>query len=322
MSFCGECMRDTEARIEARTETYSVKGEDITVQARVAVCEGCGTDMLDVALDDQTLNDAYAVYRSRHGLLQPQEIRAIRSMYGLGQKAFSRLLGWGEVTLARYETGSIQSTAHDQMLRMAQQPDNVRLLLKRNGDRLTAEQRCVVEERLAALSNEHESFLVREDSAAYGAGVDVKKLGEMMIYFASFPLAWRTKLNKLLFYADFVHYKRHGRAISNGRYVHMQFGPVPADFYTLQASLVDQAVLTEECQEASECTGTVFMALRPADLGLFDASELQALSDVAAMFGTWSASEITEFSHREPAWSETSDRETIPYEYAHKLQID
>lgn len=315
-------MRDTKARIETRTETYSVKGEDITVQARVAVCEGCGTDMLDVALDDQTLNDAYAIYRSRHGLLQPQEIRGIRSMYGLGQKAFSRLLGWGEVTLARYETGSIQSASHDQMLRLAQQPENVQLLLERNGDRLTQEQRRTVEKRLGALSSDHESFLVREDSAAYEAGVDVKKLGEMMIYFASLPQAWRTKLNKLLFYADFVHYKRHGRAISNSRYVHMQFGPVPADFYTLQASLVDQAGLTEECQEAGECTGTVFRALRPADVGLFDESELQALNDVAKMFADWTASEVTEFSHRELAWSETSDRETIPYEYAAKLQID
>ncbi|MBS3955990.1 MAG: DUF4065 domain-containing protein [Clostridiales bacterium] len=315
-------MRETESRIEKRTETYPVKGEEITVEAQVAVCEVCGTDMLDVALDDQTLTDAYAIYRSRHGLLQPQEIRAIRSMYGLGQKAFSRLLGWGEVTLARYETGSIQSAAHDQMLRLAQQPANMRQLLERSGERVTQEQRRTVEECLISLSDEHEALLVQEDSAAYAAGKDVKKLGEMMVYFAGQAQTWRTKLNKLLFYADFLHHRRHGRAISGSRYVHMQFGPVPADFYTLQASLVDQAALSEECLDAGDCTGTVFRALRPADTGVFDAQELQTLKDVASKFAHWTASDITAFSHREPAWSETSDRETIPYEYASRLQLD
>ena len=315
-------MRDTEARIQEHTETYSVKGEEITVQARVAVCAECGTEMLDVALDDQTLNDAYAIYRSRHGLLQPQEIRAIRSMYGLGQKAFSRLLGWGEVTLARYETGSIQSAAHDGMLRMVQQPANVVGLLQRHGDRLTPEQRRTVEARLAELSVDHEALLVQEEATAYAVGTDVRKLGEMMVYFAGLPYTWRTKLNKLLFYADFLHRKRHGRPISGSRYVHMQFGPVPADFYTLQAALVDQASIMEECQEAGDRNGTLFRALRPADLGLFDKHEIETLNDIARIFADWSASRLTEFSHREPAWSETSDRDTILYEYADRLQID
>jgi uncharacterized phage-associated protein len=133
---------------------------------------------------------------------------------------------------------------------------------------------------------------------------------------------WRTKLNKMLFYADFLHAKRYGRSISGARYVHMQYGPVPADFYALQARLVDGADIDEVPAQEGDCSGTVFIARRPADRELFSAEELQTLKDVAAHFEGWTASRLVEFSHREPAWAETHDRETIPLAYAERLQID
>ncbi|MDZ4179161.1 MAG: DUF4065 domain-containing protein [Coriobacteriia bacterium] len=323
MSFCGECMRDTPTHVASRNETYRVKGEAVTIPARVRVCDVCGTDMLDIELDNQTLADAYAVYRSRHHLLQPDEIRAIRSMYGLAQKGFSKLLGWGEITLTRYESGSIQSTSHDQMLRLAQQPANVAQLLQRNGRKISNKQRQELDKRLSELSAPHEALLANEDPATYDADRPaVRKLEEMVVYFAAKPSMWRTKLNKLLYYADFLHYKRHGRSISGARYIHMQYGPVPADFYTLQATLIDQASLAEVPVEYCDCAGTIFEALRPVDGDVFDQNELSTLDHVSRLFAEMSAAEISEFSHREPGWRETKDRETIPYDYAQRLLID
>jgi putative zinc finger/helix-turn-helix YgiT family protein len=321
-TFCPECMKMTDCDVVERAETLSVRGEDVSVNARVAVCRLCGEDIGMTELDDATLKAAYDVYRGRHGLLQPEHIRAIRSKYGLGQKAFARLLGWGDVTLARYETGSLQSESHDAALRLAENPGNVRQLLGINGHRLTDDQRAAVEARLGELSPEHESLMAREDAAGYGATPAVRKLGEMMVYFAEQPRMWRTKLNKLLFYADFLHAKRSGAPISGARYVRMQFGPVPADFYTLQAMLVDGASLDEIAAEEGDCTGSVFIARRPADRSRFSECELETLDYVAHYFADWSASRIAVYSHQEPGWLETKDRETIPLDYAASLRLE
>ncbi|MHB1340612.1 MAG: type II TA system antitoxin MqsA family protein [Coriobacteriia bacterium] len=320
-AYCDHCKQMREYDVVTRTETYAVKGDAVTVDASVALCRVCGLEISIEELDDATLQKAYGIYRARHGLLQPEEIRSIRSMYGLGQKAFSKLLGWGEVTLARYEGGSIQSASHDQVLRLVHNPANVAQILARGAEQLTGEQRNLLEVRLQELSTEHEGLLVREEAAVYAAGPSVRKLREMIVYFAAQPLMWRTKLNKMLFYSDFLNWRRFAAPISGCRYVHMQFGPVPSDFYALQGSLVEDTSISECPVQCGECDGTVFVASRPADTSVFTPQELAVMAEVAGMFADWTASQVSEFSHREPAWLETKDNETIPYEYAARLQI-
>ena len=46
-----------------------------------------------------------------------------------------------------------------------------------------------------------------------------------------------TKMNKLLFYADFIHYKNHGYGINSITYKALPFGPVPEHWGTLYSSL-------------------------------------------------------------------------------------
>ena len=320
--ICPECANATEYDVVTRRETLPVRGEDVVVEARVAVCRECGADIADDALDDATLQAAFGVYRARHGLLMPEHIREIRGKYGLGQKAFARLLGWGDVTLARYETGSLQSKSHDATLRAAEDSSYVRRMYQLNGDRLTPDQADALLSRLAQLSPEHEGLIAREESAHYTCRPASKKLAEMMVYFAESPRMWRTKLNKLLFYADFLHAKRHRVSISGAPYVRMQFGPVPSGFYVLQGQLVDEASLDEVPAEAGDCEGTLFVARRPADRSAFSEEELRTLEDVGAYFASWSAGQIVEYSHREPAWIETNDRETISLDYASSLRLE
>ncbi len=314
-------MKTTDYNVVTRRETLPVRGEDVDVEARVAVCGKCGADIAVDTLDDATLQAAFGVYRARHGLLMPEQIREIRGRYGLGQKAFARLLGWGDVTLSRYETGSLQSKSHDASLRAAEDPGYVRRMYQLNGDRLTPDQADTLMSRLDHLSPEHESLIAREQPARYTCSPATKKLAEMMIYFAEFPRMWRTKLNKMLFYADFLHAKRHGVTISGASYVHMQFGPVPGGFYALQGQLVDEASLDEVPAEAGDREGTLFVARRAADRSVFSEGDLRALEDVGAHFASWSAGQIVEYSHQEPAWLETNDRETIPLTYAASLRL-
>jgi putative zinc finger/helix-turn-helix YgiT family protein len=148
---CFECGGLVTPRVEERKEALPVRGEPTEVLARVAVCPECGADMSIEELDNATLVAAFNLYREKHGLMAPEEVKRLRERYGLGVRPFSLLLGWGEITAHRYETGSLQDAAHEAALRLAEEPANIRVYLSANGDKLTARQRARLESHLQAI---------------------------------------------------------------------------------------------------------------------------------------------------------------------------
>lgn len=63
-------------------------------------------------------------YRKQVGLLTSDEIKGIRSKYGISQKDLCILLGWGGKTITRYETYQVQNKAHDTILKkLGQDPE-------------------------------------------------------------------------------------------------------------------------------------------------------------------------------------------------------
>jgi len=97
-------------------EILKVRGEDIEITTRIHYCPDGDHSYYSIDDEDDKFQLAYAEYRKRKGLLQPHEIKQIREKYGLSQKSFARLLGWGEVTVHRYESGAIQDSVHNDLL--------------------------------------------------------------------------------------------------------------------------------------------------------------------------------------------------------------
>lgn len=115
--YCVECDKEVITKIIEKEETANIKGLEITCKIKVRVCPECGEELLDPDLEDENLDLFYNEYRKQKKLLSPEEIKAIRLKYNLSQTSFARLLGFGEKTIARYENGSIQDTAHDNLIR-------------------------------------------------------------------------------------------------------------------------------------------------------------------------------------------------------------
>ena len=65
----------------------------------------------------------------------------------------------------------------------------------------------------------------------------------MILFFSTDSNTWKTKLNKLLFYADFAFYKLYGRSISGAMYCAIDMGPVPDNFSTIFEKLVKEETL-------------------------------------------------------------------------------
>lgn len=117
--FCEHCAKDRYLETELCMKDYLIKGEVHTVPVAVAVCPHCLNIVPYATLDRFQRHIACNAYRSAHGLLTGSEIIGIRTMYGLSQRAMSRVLGWSPATIHRYEQGGIQNRAHDTVLRQA-----------------------------------------------------------------------------------------------------------------------------------------------------------------------------------------------------------
>ncbi|NQU42980.1 helix-turn-helix domain-containing protein [bacterium] len=99
-------------------ESVEVRGEEFVVDGRFWRCPTCSAEFDDSRPEGDPLVAAYRAYREKHGLLQPEEIVAFRKNCGYTQKELAAELGWGEVTLSRYENGALQSKSHEVALRM------------------------------------------------------------------------------------------------------------------------------------------------------------------------------------------------------------
>lgn len=127
--YCEKCSRSVETKVITKPESYNVHGETIEIDAQVLVCAECGEELYSEELDNTTLLSVYSEYRKRHNFLQPEEIRSIREQYVLSVKEFALLLGWEEKTIHRYENGTIQNEAHNSLLSLLRDPENMRKYL-------------------------------------------------------------------------------------------------------------------------------------------------------------------------------------------------
>ena len=140
-TFCEYCNKFVDTHIEQYTDTITVKDLPIEITAKGAFCNECRHQLFDRNLDNEALLIAYREYRNEKNLLQPEEIKQIRTKYGLSQVAFAKLLGFGDKTIARYEGGSLQDEAPNSLIYLMGKPTNMLEMLNKFGkDRLNEEE--------------------------------------------------------------------------------------------------------------------------------------------------------------------------------------
>lgn len=326
--ICPNCEKETEIELVRTKEVVEVRGEPIEVDAEFFKCTECGVDFESTQGPD-SLTLAYQEYRHRHEMLQPQQIRDWRKQYGLTQNELSKILGWGGVTLSRYENGALHSEAHEKILRLSMEPHNLMTLIEETPDALPDDKRDRLLGELRAADDEACSFerLFEERFGQYAPDefsgyrkLDSQKLFNTILFF-SVGGQLKTKLNKLLFYADFKHFKEYSVSITGARYVHLQYGPVPDDYDYYFAELLRERYLDVEEEILGNYTGFKCVARVEPDLGTFDQSERDVLEQVISYFRKFGSAEIMKFSHDEAAYASTVEGETISYRHAENLRI-
>ena len=326
--FCTDCLDEREVEYSTRQETIVVRGEPIEIESKVAHCLTCGNEVLDTELADETLRSAYEVFREKHGLLSPEEIREIRMRYGLSHRALSRLMGWGLVTTQRYEHGALQDEAHDAILRqMRDDPSFVLAQWEKNKDRLCESESRKLEQRLSELVAGGAALLIRafqnEEVLAHSRNpesrgfraFDFGKTKQVVLFFATrLPNLFETKLAKLLWVADFANYLESGKSMTGLAYARLPHGPAPHRFSVLLALMEDSGAIMREHRESDTYAGTVIL---PWETSLsFDelsSDEVQLLERVIKKYGRFSGGRLSRMSHLESIWADRTDGSLLPY---------
>ncbi|AWJ82688.1 hypothetical protein TSH58p_03630 [Azospirillum sp. TSH58] len=324
---CPSCGKAGFVSRVSRPETVSIRDLDMNVYRTFRVCANCHAEFENSNDEDWKL-DAYAAYREIKGMVTPNAIRDWRKEYDLTQPEVSRLLGWGEATLGRYENGALQSDAHNKALARLMEVDGLAQALEANPGAISDAKKAFILDKLSVpltIQRARQMLMTvassPRPSALNGCRLfSVEKTAGLVSFIADAG-EFKTKLNKLMFYTDFLSFFKHGRSITGLRYARIPYGPVPDKYGTIFSSLAEMGVLIIEPWEAGECSGEIVRSSRVAGLSILSEEERQVATLVRDYFSGWTSTKIKDFSHKEKAWIEVPTGSPISYDYAAHLQI-
>lgn len=328
--YCENCGKEVNTVIINKKEKFTVYGEDVEVESSVLTCADCGEELFCKELDEKTIGLAYSKYRENNKLLFPEEIKEIREKYELSQRSFAKLLNWGDKTIRRYENGAVQDKAHNSLLVFLREPENMHYYLENNKIELSERQLNNLSEVVVQLQNK-EGYGTARSLLKYWQKIkpceengfksfDYEKFCGMVLFFANKnEKILKTKLMKLLNYADMIFYKENGVSISGSRYLHFQFGPVPEkyDFIFGEMDIDNIAHIEVEYENGYEKHEIVPDA--KVENNLFTPKEIDVMERVYNKFVDYGSSEISDYSHKEKGYKETKMGEIISYSFAKEL---
>ena len=326
--LCTNCEKEAEFERIVKKETFNVRGEPVTVNVEYVKCKECGDLVLNPAVNHDPFELAYREFRQEHALLQPEEISSWRKAHHLTQGEFAKLLGIGIATLNRYENGALQNESHENLLRLAMDSSNLLRLIEKSEGLFTETRK----KKLLEILRESEEISCSFDNTIminFGSTekdnlngfrkLDLSRLYNAVLFFARDGVS-KSKLNKLLFYADFKHFKEYTLSITGLRYAHLPYGPVPDNYAMYYAAMFSKGLVefSEELYTNGH-VGELIKAVKEPDLNIFSPSELRVMAAVMEDFKGHTAIQIQKIAHKEKGYQQTSDGDIISYTYANEL---
>jgi putative zinc finger/helix-turn-helix YgiT family protein len=316
---------------EKRKSVFRKEEFDIVFHAYK--CKDTGQMFEDKAFAELNYNQVLNKYREKHSIPFPDQIKSIREKYDVSQNKMSEILGFGVNTYRQYENGEMPSISNARLINMIEDPHEFKKAVHLNKDLKSGYKEKLIKRidkiLLQAKSNKADRYILNyltgnclaESTTGYKQP-DLEKLANMIIYFSEKMPAWKTKLNKLLFYADFGMFKKTGKSISGFRYAAIDMGPVPNNFRSLYEYLQNKNQL--EIEYVAFKNGGTGEKIKKAEYEFnpdkFTNAELEILENLAQKFEQTGSKEIIKLSHQEKGWKENqANKSIIDYEYGFDL---
>jgi hypothetical protein len=325
---CPFCEGFAELKNELRTVTY--RKEEFNNYSFFYKCSNCGKDFTTTEIDDVNVNQIYNQYREKYSIPFPQQLIAIKENYNLSSAKMSEILGLGANQYRLYEGGEMPSSSTGTLLSLIMNPKDFKDLILRKKETLKIPEKVFSHLNDLILQQKAEAKELKEiifnssiiPNRFTGFSIpNFEKFAHIVIYFLKEAFLV-TRLNKYLFYADFLNYKRSGFSISGYNYAAIPLGPVPQDYKTVYDLLEEHNYISTVGYETEYDTTEKFVQTKDFDSSLFTPLELESLELVKQKLAPLKTKTIIDMSHEEPGWLANKEKkELISYQkYAFYLK--
>jgi hypothetical protein len=149
---------------------------------------------------------------------------------------------------------------------------------------------------------------------------DERKLEELIVYIAQkccdHERFGSIKLNKILFFSDFLAFQSRGKSITGSEYQKLDRGPAPRKMKpTLNKLEANEAIVVwpkPVVVQGKQCVQKRPSPRRKPDLSIFSGDEIEMVNAVIASLKDDTADQVSEMSHG-MGWKLVDTHETIPY---------
>ena len=310
--------------------TWKFRGELFEYVHTAWLCKDTGEQFTDDKSDTAGFIQVTNQYREKYGIPYADEIVAVRKRYNISASKMSLVLGIGTNQYRLYEQGEVPSVSNGRMIRSVMNPKVMLEMVKSSQNELSEQEYQKMVNKICAIIADGEKYKIDkyETSRVFGvsrsaengyAPNSLEKLKNAMLYIIDkCSDVWCTKMNKLLFYIDFLSYRENGSAITGLAYKAIELGPVPERWDRVYSEFSE---IRQELRQTGDFVGSVLTSNVKADKTLFTDGEIAVLDAVCSQLGAYSSRELSKISHNEKAWTDNYNTQgRIPFEAAFSLK--
>ena len=316
------------AVLHCEPSTLMFRKENFNYIHQFYECEDTKERFSTTELDEANIAQVYNQYRAKYGIPFPEEIKRIRQHYALSATKMSEILGFGENQYRLYENGDMPSEANGKVLMSIMNPEIFRSFVENARGQFSEEEFAKIMSKSEAWDKmkyppyvmEYMFHNVRRSIYNGFATQSIDKLKNILLYFIERgDGVFFTKMNKLLFYTDFLAYRMTGKGMTGLCYKAIAHGPVPLHWDRVYSFYNE--INQEIVQYPDGRAGTKLVSNLSPDMTYFSEDEKEMLEYVYQRFKKETPTQISETSHQEDAWKKylNSDR-LISFEMAFSLK--
>lgn len=307
------------AKIIVERKKISYRKEEFEIQQQFFKCEKCSQEFTNTAVDQVNILQVYNQYRVKYDIPFPQELQAVRKKYALSYSLISKLLGFGVNQYRNYENGELPNQSNGTLLSLIRSAIGFKKILENKRNLIPVNKyQCLIShlDKLIIVENDKEFtltnyLLMKFNSPSEYTGYAVTSFEKFfnMILFFIHNAFYRLRLNKFMFYADFLNFKKTGCSISGVPYAAITNGPVAEDYNALFSLAEEMGYITEvETILPGGDSGEKFIGLKNFDTMIFNEAELNSMKDVLNKFQYVKTEDLKKMSHEELGWKKNKDK--------------
>ncbi|TKK65431.1 DUF4065 domain-containing protein [Ilyomonas limi] len=319
---CPYC--DGNAEIRKENKELSYRKETFKVVAHYYKCNKCLEEFTTTETDTITILQAHNQYREKHNIPFIEDICAIRNKYELPANKMSEVLGLGVNGYSNYEKGEIPTPAIGNLIDTIADPNVFLALLHKAKDSFTPNAYEKAKERVEYLVQKEKEFspFYCTINQYYDANnytgykkPNLEKLANVLTAFISKckpEFNDKLKLNKLLFYVDFYHYKAVGFSLTGLSYRAIQYGPVPTYYDNIYTFYENEGVICSKWIKGDNGSGReLFQTNGEFDIKYHTQAELETIDLIISKFKNTSSWDLVDISHEEIGWKDLQENKGI-----------